>query len=264
MPQQAGSDSELVAGLKAAKSKRMYFALVMKGGADGALVLSKQKVPPVLITAAKKKSGGSAVIKGFCSYEDGKYVFETAKIVAATAVQAVKTIVKRDAEQTIHPVFRVSTDPELAADEAAEDGAPATTATATTAPAADAALTKARAGWAAVKNKVHGDMEKLGAAIRAEVPQEAGLGADLVAYVDDMLAALDKDFEAALGGVARAGTPADKQAARAAALAVLDRYQKTVAINPGVKQVEKNPFVPMSILTPLNGTLDIIKRYLSG
>ena len=97
MGKQAELDEELVVGLKAAKSKRCYFVLVLKGVTDGVLIVSKQKVPPVLITLAKKKSGGSAVIKGFCTYEDGKYVFETAKIPPRAAAQAVKTIVKRDA-----------------------------------------------------------------------------------------------------------------------------------------------------------------------
>lgn len=72
-------EEELTTGLKAAKGKRMYFAVVLKGGADGALILSKQKIPPGSIADAKKKSGGSAVIKGDCFGEDGKHVFEVAK-----------------------------------------------------------------------------------------------------------------------------------------------------------------------------------------
>ena len=55
-------DEELVTGLKAAKSKRMSFAVVLKGGSDGALIVSKQKIPPTAIAEAKKESGGSAVI----------------------------------------------------------------------------------------------------------------------------------------------------------------------------------------------------------
>ena len=110
-------DEELADGLKAAKSKRAYFVLVLKGGSDGALIVSKTKVAPTAIAEAKKKSGGSAVVKGFCKYEDGKYVFETAKIPPATAAQVVKTIAKRDAEQSIHAEFRLSNDPELLAGE---------------------------------------------------------------------------------------------------------------------------------------------------
>src|SRR5580704_11812654 len=103
-------DKDLAAGLKAAKSKRCYFVLVLKGGTDGALLVSKTKIAAPAIAEAKKKSGGSAVVMGFVSYEDGIYIFETAKVPSATAVQAVKTIVKRDAEQSIKAEFRLSTD----------------------------------------------------------------------------------------------------------------------------------------------------------
>ena len=167
-------------------------------------------------------------------------------------------------ELTVKASFRQSTDPELLAD---EGDAPATSAQAPSAGQKEFStveLAKSRASWAAAKKKIHSDIEKLGAAIRAEIPDEADLGVELVTYVDDMLSSLDKDFESALDAVARAGTDPDRQAARTSALGVLDRYQKTVAINPGVKQVEKNPFLPLSILTPLNATLDVIKRYLKG
>ncbi len=102
MGKAAELDEELVGGLKAAKSKRAYFALVLKGSNDGALIVSKTKVAPTAITEAKKESGGSTIVKGFCKYEDGKYVFETAKDAPATAAQAVKIIAKRDAGLTVN------------------------------------------------------------------------------------------------------------------------------------------------------------------
>ncbi len=117
MAKAAELDKDLVDGLKATKSKRGYFALVLKGSNDGALIISKTKVPPGDIATAKKQSGGSAVVKGFCQYEDGKYVFETAKEAPATAAQAVKAIAKRDAGMAVNAEFRISTDPELLADE---------------------------------------------------------------------------------------------------------------------------------------------------
>ena len=125
MANAAELDKDLVNGLKAAKSKRACFALVLKGSSDGALIVSKAKVPPAEIAEAKKKSGGSAILKGFCKYEDGKYVFETAKDAPATAAQAVKAIAKRDAGMAINAEFRVSADPELVADEGDSTAAPA-------------------------------------------------------------------------------------------------------------------------------------------
>ena len=109
-------DSELATNIKAAKNKRMYFAFVAKGSSDGALVLSKTKVPPALITDAKKKSGGTQVFKGACFGEDGKLVFELAKEPPATMDAALKKVVQRDAGLTQACVCRVGTNPDLADD----------------------------------------------------------------------------------------------------------------------------------------------------
>ena len=118
-------DEELVVGLKMAKTRRCNFALVAKGSNDGALLISKQKIPPVLITAAKKKCGGSGVIKGAVVYEDGKYVFETPKPPAATLPATLKLLARRDAGLTIVAVCRQSTDPEVLAEAGeGEAGAP--------------------------------------------------------------------------------------------------------------------------------------------
>jgi hypothetical protein len=269
MASQTDFDEELAAGLKAAKSKRCCFALVMKGGADGALIVAKAKVPPAAIAEAKKKSGGSAVSQGICFYEDGKYIFELAKEPPATMARLIKTIAKRDAEMTINVECRMGTDAELA-DANGTDGAAATppVAAATTTPAkagfSTADFNKSRLSWDAAKKKIHGDMEKLNTAIRADLPEDATLGKELVEYIDEMLTSVDKNLEGALDSVVKAGTDADRQSAKAAALGVIDRYQKTVAINPGVKQVQRNPVMPINILTPLNATLDVIKRYLNA
>src|SRR5689334_16158820 len=110
MAKTAELDADLANGFKLAKTKRVYFALVLKGGTDGALILSKTKVPLAAIADAKKQSGGSAVLKGFCRYEEGTYIFETAKQAPATAAQAVKVIAKRDAGQAVKAEFRISTD----------------------------------------------------------------------------------------------------------------------------------------------------------
>jgi hypothetical protein len=121
-------DKDLIDGLKAAKTKRCYFVLVLKGGTDGALLVSKTKVAAPAIAEAKKSSGGSAVVQGFVSYVDGAYLFETAKIPPATAAQAVKTIAKRDAGMTFQALFRMGSDAELAGADGEGQAAPAATA----------------------------------------------------------------------------------------------------------------------------------------
>jgi hypothetical protein len=118
MAKAAELDSGLVAGLKLAKNARVYFALVLKGPNDGKLILSKTKVPRTAVNDAKKQCGGSTVLKGFCRYDEDTHVFETAKEAPATASQAVRAVAKRDAGSAIKAEFRISTDPELLADEA--------------------------------------------------------------------------------------------------------------------------------------------------
>ncbi|HEY2148907.1 MAG TPA: protein kinase, partial [Pirellulales bacterium] len=120
-------DSELATNVKAAKTKRMYFAFVAKGSSDGALVLAKTKVPPALITDAKKRSGGTQVVKGACFGEDGKLVFEMAKEPPATMEAALKKVIQRDSGLTQVCVCRRGTAPDLADDDAAT-GKPTTAA----------------------------------------------------------------------------------------------------------------------------------------
>ena len=266
MPKEDELDQELIEGLKDAKSKRCHFVLVMKGGADGALVISKTKIGAPAIAAAKKRSGGSAVIKGMVRYEGGEYIFEIAKEPANTMENAIKTIVRRDTGNSIRLACKKATDPELLA--ATADGDSTTTAktepTQAKTPFSGADFDKARATWISTKQKIHSDMESLSSAIESEVPEEADLGGQLVEYIDDMLANLDNSLESALKDVSKAGTDADRDKAKTSALAVLDRYLKTVAINPGVKQVETNPMMPLGILKPLAASLEPIKRQLSA
>jgi hypothetical protein len=101
-------DEDLLTGLKQAKTKRQFFAVVLKGGADGALIVSKQKIPPGEISEAKKKSGGSTVIQGACFVEEGTHIFETEKEPPATLAKTLKTIAKRDAGLIISTFCRTA------------------------------------------------------------------------------------------------------------------------------------------------------------
>ncbi len=109
-------ESELAANIKTAKTKRMYFAFVPKGGSDGALVLAKTKISPVMIGEAKTRSGGTQVVKGACFGEDGKLVFEMGKEAPATMEAALKKVIQRDAGIAMHCICRVGTSPDLLED----------------------------------------------------------------------------------------------------------------------------------------------------
>jgi hypothetical protein len=75
-----GVDHDSLELLKEAKNrKRVFFALVVKGGTTEKLMAAKSKISPTEITAAKKEVGGSAAIEGHCQGEHGDLVFEMVK-----------------------------------------------------------------------------------------------------------------------------------------------------------------------------------------
>jgi hypothetical protein len=57
-------DAELQTAIQMAKSKKKFFAFIPKGGSDGQLIVSKAKIPPKQIAAAKKEIGGGNAVTG--------------------------------------------------------------------------------------------------------------------------------------------------------------------------------------------------------
>jgi hypothetical protein len=259
-------DEELAEGLKAAKTRRMYFALVLKGGADGALIVTKTKVPPADIAAAKKKSGGSAVLTGFCFVEDGKHIFEVGKVPPPAAEKVSKLLAKRDAELTITPIFRMSQDPELH-DAGLQDGAAskATTETATQdKPFGSEELQFSLKNWAIATAKIRGDLKKLSARIATEVDDEEDLGPAIEGYVNEKLASMEAELNAALDKVNRADAAAKSQA-RDATVATIDRLQAEVAADQAITSLwEKNPFGAINVSPVLKATFNAIRRTVTN
>ncbi len=104
--QEKKEGADLAAALKQAKSSKMHFVLILKGTADGALLVAKSKIGATEIAAAKAKSGGTKVVAGVCQVEDEHLVFETDEDPGAQWEKAVKDIAKRDAGLAIQPQFR--------------------------------------------------------------------------------------------------------------------------------------------------------------
>jgi hypothetical protein len=162
MGKAATVDEELLEGLKTAKTKPCRFALVEKGTTDGALIITKTQVPPVLISAAKKKCGGTTVIKGIVSFDDGHYIFETGKPPAATLAQQIKLLAKRDTGMAIQLECRLSTDPALLAEEGHEPdghGSGSASSTATSQSAAKAPAVQPSASGGAAQKKPDAALE---------------------------------------------------------------------------------------------------------
>jgi len=104
-------DTELLTALKMAKSKKMFFAFIPKGGSDGHLIVSKVKIPPKRIAEAKKEHGGGAPVTGKCiGGDNGAMLFQVAKAAPPALAAAVKKVAKRDTGLSIDPEFQLAGD----------------------------------------------------------------------------------------------------------------------------------------------------------
>jgi peptidoglycan hydrolase-like protein with peptidoglycan-binding domain len=102
-------DTDLIAAIKQAKSKPMFFAFIPKG-ADGKLMISKKKIAPKAIAEAKKEIGGGNPITGKCTGPAGDMEFTVAKDPPATFLPAIKKVAKRDTGLTLIGRIAVASD----------------------------------------------------------------------------------------------------------------------------------------------------------
>jgi hypothetical protein len=126
MPVKGELDKALANGLSAAKTAKSdnphHFALVLKGGSEGVLIVDRKNIAPAQIAEAKKRSGGSSVVSGYCYFdrETSELVFETPKPPAPAWAQVVRKAAQQDANVSIKARFGLLTNPELLASENGE------------------------------------------------------------------------------------------------------------------------------------------------
>jgi peptidoglycan hydrolase-like protein with peptidoglycan-binding domain len=116
-------DAELTTALKQAKSKKMFFAFILKGS-DGQLLVSKAKIPPKAIAEAKKEVGG-VPITGKCSGPTNDLVFQVAKQPPPTLGAALKKVIKRETGLAIVPNVQLAGDADAVEPEDKGTDAPA-------------------------------------------------------------------------------------------------------------------------------------------
>jgi hypothetical protein len=97
-------DSELIAALKMARGRKMFFAFLLKG-ADGKLIVSPSLIGADEINEAKKEFGGGSPWVGTCQGPFNEMVFNVTKAPPATMSAAIKKAVKRDAGISIVPII---------------------------------------------------------------------------------------------------------------------------------------------------------------
>src|SRR5262245_47385894 len=106
----AERDLALEQGLKQARTKKMFFAFVPKGAADGKLIVSKVKILRKQIDETRKEIGGGNAVTGKCFGADGAMVFQVAKEPSATLAAVLKKVAHRDTGLAIIPDVRLAAD----------------------------------------------------------------------------------------------------------------------------------------------------------
>ena len=158
-------DVDLITALKQAKSKKMFFAFILKGS-DGQLIVSKARIPPKAIADLKKEVGG-VPITGKCFGPINDMVFQVVKDPPPTLTAALKKVVKRDAGLTIVPDVQLARDAD--AEEPEEKGAAAPAAAPGGAPApggaAEAPAALDLGPWQAARQKAINDLKALAAKV---------------------------------------------------------------------------------------------------
>src|SRR5262245_46342723 len=81
----------------ATKEAPWWFAFVAKGISEGALLVSRMKIPTKEINEAKVACGGKEIYRGRCFGVGGDLICEIAKSPPVTLEKQVKGIIHRDA-----------------------------------------------------------------------------------------------------------------------------------------------------------------------
>jgi hypothetical protein len=266
-----GKDPLLTKGVALAKQATaehpLYFTLALKGGADGALLLSRKKSTAQEIKELKEKCHGTAVVRGRCFMEEGKLVFETARP-PASAVKVLKLILRRDTGLTLQIDARPAED--LAKEEGADlendAGSPETGATSAKEPTPPAPVkkgtnvifTQARLVWDATRKSVQSQLQGLEKQILSvcqqinndpQAEQEIDLGA-LTAQVKTIYTILDKLDQRLidkLDEALNAAKPERREALHQEALLILREYEDYVANDPLFNSIDNNGFMPTTL-----------------
>ncbi len=172
----ADLDAELVTALKMAKSKKMNFVFVPRGGSDGKLILSKAKIPDKEIAEVRKEIGGGTPIKGKCIGEFGNMLFQVLKPPPPTMPAALKKVIKLNAGLTVIPNVMTAADAEAEEEDAKaahKDAAAASATPSAAAKGAAAGAPPAAGAAAAAGAKAGGDPK-----VRALQEKLKALGCD--------------------------------------------------------------------------------------
>jgi hypothetical protein len=131
------------------------------------------------------------------------------------------------------------------------------------------AFQKLRLAWVEARNRVHGELEKLKAAIIREYedeeefdPEDLADATQKVTQLDQILENLDESLKDKLDEVLVETDPDKKRRLQQEAQQIMSGYRRYVDSDPLVAVVDDNEFLPVTVKKTMTGVLSAMEKAL--
>lgn len=283
--------------LMLSKREPVNCAVALTKDKDGVILLDKKRKPRGVAADLKKRAAAASITLDAPTVRFGRAEVDTeadpglVKLVVnkeASAVMRPKLLVylKRSGFQRCEIIVDEALEQEADDGEAVEGTAPggppasngaappgglaAATALAARGAAPGApppVIDRTKTAWTLARGRVDSELKKLLDAMKAVYKdQEFGTAVDRVfqAKVGPMLAGLDNTLVDTLDQAAKATDGAQRKVLLEQARGIIGRYERYVAGQPLIAQLDANPFVPLQIGKTLTGTLTVLNKSVAA
>lgn len=127
-------------------------------------------------------------------------------------------------------------------------------------------ISKAKAAWTATRQRIEADLAKMTKQLEAALSDHDmadELAASCKARVDGVLHHLDEALSHKLDEINKAPDPVARGKLVEEAHQLIARYTGHIGTDPTIKELDGNPFVPLSIAKTLTGTLMALSRSIA-
>lgn len=255
--------------LALSKREPVQAAIGITADGDGVILLDKKMKPKKCLAKLKAEAGkakiqlqpstlrfGKAEVD--TEYDPGMVRFFINKEAPGNMRIKLVEVVKRIPYQKVELNVQPSLEDEPEEDEAEGQEAPPQA----TPTVEQAAYAKSRDIWLATRKKMEVDLDKLRQSILTtfkDDPNVAALDTSYRTKVAGVLAALDNSLADKLNEVATSGASERAQLA-AEAKQIMARYAKFLAGEPLLKDLDENPFAPLTIRATVGNTIAALSK----
>jgi hypothetical protein len=144
-------------------------------------------------------------------------------------------------------------------------GAGATEAPPRAQPASKVVFTQSRLAWVAARTKVHGELKKLEDAILDTYKDEDVFSEvqSAVRKLDSILENFDESLADKLDEALNATDEAEHARLHGEARGIIQRYRRFLDSDPLVRDIDGNPFVPLTVHATIDKTLSVLESKLT-